>query len=263
MRIRKNAQLASRGYLSGSGYPNRQVHVCQLNQSRWDAMSFGAEPEETRPDPYSPPRLQLQFDGGDNSYPGNGSLGDSIGAIESVASMIDSEGNAPIDTGIVSSLIDNISEDNNNHNEEVKFSLEETTRPNRPKNGKRIAEKQARLGRRGRPRTTKRGGAPAPASNPYEFYYYSGFGPLWGKRRGEKGVGGYVSRSDNKKDGDNESRVVTHYSNSTSSFESESDRVDDNERLDFIDDDDDEEFEDDGRKRMRKPVKARSLKSLM
>jgi hypothetical protein len=39
--------------------------------------------------------------------------------------------------------------------------------------------------------------------------------------------------------------------------------IENNQGFDYVDEDDDDEEEDSGKKRMRKPVKARSLKSLM
>lgn len=117
---------------------------------------------------------------------------------------------------------------------------------------------------------TRGAGKKAASSNPYEFYYYSGFGPSWGKRRGdrngeeskssgnstmvesENGVG--VAASDEVVVDDevmNDNVVVV-----PSGLE-----IDNEVIIDYEDDDEDEE--DSGKKRMRKPVKARSLKSLM
>lgn len=95
--------------------------------------------------------------------------------------------------------------------------------------------------------------AAAGGSNPYEFYYYSGFGPLWGKKRRDRGGEDCGRSSEN---------TMGIRSNATTPSPSPSDE------LDYVDDDDDEEEEvdgdcDGGKKRMRKPVKARSLKSLM
>ncbi|GLT46580.1 hypothetical protein SLA2020_203240 [Shorea laevis] len=266
MRIRKNAQLGLRGLSQGSALPVRQAHACQLNQSPWDVMSFGAPEGNSRN-----PLLPLQFEGED-SLNGNGSLGDSMGAVESVASMIDSDERAAADVGGL------VIDDNDTikvfgDNEEDKFGLESEDRrheQNGGTKGKRVAEKQAPLSRRGRPRSVKKGSSSA-NSNPYEFYYYSGFGPLWGKRRGERGGGGgEVSKNDTKevddtKEIDEHNGTTNTHQNNTSS--SSSSQINGNtEEFDFMDDEDEEEYEeeDDGkRKRMRKPVKARSLKSLM
>ncbi|GKU96774.1 hypothetical protein SLEP1_g9968 [Rubroshorea leprosula] len=260
MRIRKNAQLGLRGLSQGSGLPVRQAHACQLNQSPWDVMSSFGEPEGNGRNPLLP----LQFEGED-SLIGNGSLGDSMGAVESVASMIDSDERAAADVGGL------VIDDNDTikvfgDNEEDKFGLESEDRrheQNEATKGKRVTEKQAPLSRRGRPRSVKRGSS-STNSNPYEFYYYSGFGPSWGKRRGERGGGvGEVISNNDTKEVEHNGTSSTHQNNTSSSSSSQ---INGNtEEFDFMDDEDDEEYEeDDGRrKRMRKPVKARSLKSLM
>lgn len=80
-----------------------------------------------------------------------------------------------------------------------------------------------------RPRPKK-----APSSDSNEFYYYSGFGPRWGKKRGE---------SSRNNDQEKEIRAI-----------------EDSDNVEYEDDDEDEEV---GKKRVRKPIKARSLKSLM
>ncbi|KAL9245366.1 hypothetical protein vseg_019028 [Gypsophila vaccaria] len=125
--------------------------------------------------------------------------------------------------------------------------------------------------------------------NPYEFYYYSGFGPSWGKRRGG-------TRPDPTPDPSNCNGNGNGNGNDTpgcSSTTRESNMSEDDEIIMVTDDDDkkgnskgviesfdsvlaaereldyieDEEDEDDvemfGGKRARKPIKARSLKSLM
>jgi hypothetical protein len=43
MRIRKNAKLSSLVFSHGSGAQPLQTHVCQLNQSPWDVISFSQE----------------------------------------------------------------------------------------------------------------------------------------------------------------------------------------------------------------------------
>ncbi|KAH6766651.1 hypothetical protein C2S52_017634 [Perilla frutescens var. hirtella] len=104
------------------------------------------------------------------------------------------------------------------------------------------------------PRRARPKKAPASA-NPYEFYYYSGFGPRWGKRRGEgrknssmpKNVGG-------DGDGSGEAEAEAVISN-IEEF--------DYEEYEDEDEEDEEESRDNGRKRVRKPIKARSLKSLL
>lgn len=120
------------------------------------------------------------------------------------------------------------------------------------------------------------------SSNPYEFYYYSGFGPSWSKRRGDRNGGGEGSKNNSvgvenstmveseNVVGGGADDVVDDINGNVASVEvvpsvseMEHDGI-----IDYVDDDEEEEGEeegvdDSGKKRMRKPVKARSLKSLM
>ncbi|XP_021280092.1 major centromere autoantigen B [Herrania umbratica] len=277
MRIRKNAKLSSQIYPQGSR--PESVHVCQLNQSPWDVIPFAQEPY--------PSSLHHQFDAED-SFNGNGSLGDSIGAVESVASMMESEEKAIMKVeGMV--IDDNDDNDemkigrqfgfksqceeeeeeekeekqeallkscnnNNNHSSDSGNNPSSLTSKKAEKNG------QVTGSRRGRARAAKKGSSSA--SNPYEFYYYSGFGPLWGKRRGGSDRAGEISKDIEAKEVENNSSAITTQNNTTPSSSSQ---IDNDEEFDYVDDEDDEDDEngDSGKKRMRKPVKARSLKSLM
>ncbi|KAG4119687.1 hypothetical protein ERO13_D11G095300v2 [Gossypium hirsutum] len=277
MRIRKNAKLSS--LIHSEGSRAESVHVCELNQSPWDVISFAQ-------DPY-PSYLHHQFEAED-SFNGNGSLGDSIGAVESlcysagvekccgyyskrsVASMMESEDKAIMK--VEGMVIDD--------NDEVKFGFqtqceeeEEGSKQERVlkscgndsgNNPSKKSDKnnyQLTGNRRGRARAAKKGSSSA--SNPYEFYYYSGFGPSWGRRRGGEMRKNIIEG----KEVENNSSAVTAQNNTTPSSSSQ---FDNNEEFDYVDDeddeyDDDEEDEnvDSGKKRMRKPIKARSLKSLM
>ncbi|KAK3194761.1 hypothetical protein Dsin_026071 [Dipteronia sinensis] len=281
MRIRKNAKLSSI-LLSASSCSSHastpetlQTHVCQLNQSPWDVISFSQE--------------SFQFEGED-SFTGNGSFGDSIGAVESsVASMMDGEDHKAVmfkvddmvieednDVEELDGMLDD-DEDDNSHlqieNEDKPLYCIKTHCRNEPRNGHNLCDHHAAKtcisnsskkadkgisvgttsGRRGRARAKK---GSSSASNPYEFYYYSGFGPLWGKRRGGDRVNqGKKLLEENNSYPD----VKTSLSSSSLIDNGGLDYVDD-----FEDDEDDEENGDTGKiKRMRKPVKARSLKSLM
>ncbi|CAK9156744.1 unnamed protein product [Ilex paraguariensis] len=110
---------------------------------------------------------------------------------------------------------------------------------------------------------------PSSSSNPNEFYYYSGFGPLWGKKRcpGRTEKADQLNRCSSSSNGGIMSKVVepiepvieVHTATHSSSF-----RID-NDEFDYVEDDDEEEENGDkpGKKRVRKPIKARSLKSLM
>ncbi|OMO78791.1 hypothetical protein CCACVL1_14097 [Corchorus capsularis] len=276
MRIRKNAKLSSMIYPDGSR--RESVHVCQLNQSPWDVIPFSEEPY--------PSSIHHQFETED-SFNGNGSLGDSIGAVESVASMMESEDKAILkaegmiiddndDTDEVIKIGEEFvfrsqcDEEDDSRQEGLLKSCSNINHSNDSENNpssltNKKAEKNNQLtgSRRGRARAARRGSSSA-ASNPYEFYYYSGFGPLWGKRRGGgSDRAGEISKNIEAKDVENNSSAITTQNNTTPSSSSQ---IDNNEEFDYVDDEDDEEDDengDSGKKRMRKPVKARSLKSLM
>lgn len=101
------------------------------------------------------------------------------------------------------------------------------------------------------PRRARPKKAPAAStSNPYEFYYYSGFGPRWGKRRGENG----------KNDGGSMPKNVEEEAAAAAAISRTG--IEDFD-FDEFEDEDDEEEEMNGKKRVRKPIKARSLKSLL
>jgi len=131
--------------------------------------------------------------------------------------------------------------------------------------------------KRGRPRGSgKKVSAPA-LKNPYEFYYYSGFGPRWGRKRGgsddEKMVinDSKKSRSSASSSSDEDGHKTAAFGGGSVSFD----------EFDFVDEDYDvmeqDQGSDHGRKKKnekmimmkktmkkgRKPVKERSLKSLM
>lgn len=90
------------------------------------------------------------------------------------------------------------------------------------------------------------------SSNPYEFYYYAGFGPRWGKRRGETRKNSINGSSMPKNLGD--AKVEDQQAPAASYIDFD---------FDEYEDEDEEENRDNGKKRMRKPIKARSLKSLL
>lgn len=120
-------------------------------------------------------------------------------------------------------------------------------------------------------------------NDPNAYYYYSGFGPSWSKRRGDNGGSKSMSRRNynssavkiGEKNGSrnsNASRVITIEDMDDDKIVSKNKVVSVvetvvDETLDYIDDDFDDTDDDDGGgllpKRPRKPIKARSLKSLM
>ncbi|KAA8516076.1 hypothetical protein F0562_019255 [Nyssa sinensis] len=251
MRIRKHAKIAAMvsPTESSSHLSTDQTHVCQLNRSPWDVIIFPPDSSSSTP-PY-------QVDG-DDSFTGNGSLGDSTGAVESVASMkisMGEEGKNQLrfDNGEAIlccksdgkgwqcrreakqgySLCEHHLTQLRNYN-----SLAHPA----SKKSEKLTEKSNTICRR--PRVKKASAAP----NPHQFYYYSGFGPLWGKKR--------VTRADQpNKISDTKPKVGAVLKITPPSSPSEFDYVED--------DDEDDENEDAGKKRIRKPIKARSLKSLM
>ncbi|PON68065.1 WRC domain containing protein [Parasponia andersonii] len=111
-------------------------------------------------------------------------------------------------------------------------------------------------------------------NNPYEFYYYSGFGPLWGRKRGERAeiraaavAEADVAAATRENSGGGSSSHSTPPSSSNTTMTTTASRLIDNQEFDYVDDEDEDadigSGADSGKKRMRKPVKARSLKSLM
>ncbi|KAJ7951167.1 WRC domain containing protein [Quillaja saponaria] len=252
-----------------------------------------------------------QFEGEDSFSTGNVSLGDSIGAVESVASMMDTEEKEmpKIEDMVVEDkehkMLDDNGEIEEQNGREKNLFCEKIDEnglqcKNKAKDGQSFCEHHlgtflvssnnninsyhhhssppscstskkaaaaaaaaAAGARRARARSGRKGSS---SSNPYEFYYYSGFGPLWGKRRGDKsGVSDKFVENEMVATSAN---VVTTTTGSTSnpcSSSSTSSQMDNEDQFDYLDDDDDDEDNEDGagKKRMRKPVKARSLKSLM
>ncbi|XP_075646308.1 uncharacterized protein LOC142617365 [Castanea sativa] len=317
MRIRKNAKLSPLWFSHASAPESLQAHVCQLNQSPWDVLP-----------------LTHQFEG-DDSLTGNASLGDSIGAVESVASMMDAVAAKAED--MVLAVNDNdvvekkgkVFDQKARENEFGGHGFEKVVVDkrsssccqktdgkgwqcrNEAKEGQSLCEHHLNLlrsyntsnsnssisfrkssaaaaaaaaaaagARRARARAAKKGSSSA--SNPYEFYYYSGFGPLWGRKRGDRSGGGGGEdgtksthqeatakvavavavagenvNNNNNNNSNNSVSVATPSSTPSSSSQF------DNEEFDYVDDDDEDDGGDSGKKRMRKPVKARSLKSLM
>ncbi|GMI85914.1 MATERNAL EFFECT EMBRYO ARREST 46, EMBRYO SAC DEVELOPMENT ARREST 8 [Hibiscus trionum] len=233
MRIRKNKKLSS------LICPPESVHDCRLNQSTWDAIP---SPEQ--------PYLHLQFEYED-VFNGNGSIGDSMGAVESVATMVGSK--------VGGMVIDDNDDDNEiGTAKQFGFEEEEDKESNLLKSCSNSSDTGSNIKPTGGSRRAS-GKGPSSASNPYEFYYYSGFGPSWGKkRRGGGKVKGINKNHMEPKEVEINGSVITAQNNSALSYSSQ---IDDNEEFDYVDEG--EEEEDSGKKRMRKPIKARSLKSLM
>ncbi|CAA2965548.1 Hypothetical predicted protein [Olea europaea subsp. europaea] len=278
MRIRKHAKISPLVYPSSSLKSGTvlQTHVCQLNQSPWDVMSFSL------PSPLPPPSFRVN---GNDDFDRNGSLTESITAFESAAFRKMSTDDVEIenmrwdysDSGIKGDVAIGKAEEGVTKKDKENFFCCKTDGKGwkckrKAAEGNSLCEHHLSLVRnynnwaapaakkvdrvvadsRRHPRAKKA----ASTSNPYEFYYYSGFGPRWGKKRGENDK--ISSNRDVPKNVDQECEMV----------QSSLPRMD-NEESDIEDEieyeEEDEESSESGsrRKRARKPIKARSLKSLM
>ncbi|GMP43537.1 hypothetical protein CsSME_00012860 [Camellia sinensis var. sinensis] len=270
MRIRKQAKLAALSLSSAAGAtadlpPPPPIRLCHLNQSPWDVISFSPNP--------------FQVDGEDCFKP-NGSFGDSIGADESDASMKIStdrdEDNVKNDTlKRIDSIAENVDKEDEvlcgktdgkgwqckekasrghslceHHLAQLK-KYNTLAHPSTTKKLEKPVEQPASIPRR--TRQTK----PTTYKNLDEYYYYEGFGPHWAKKRGERGE---PSNTSNAESDEVEEIVLTPPSSAQIGCK----------EFDYVDNDDEDDDDDNagesgtlGQKRTRKPIKARSLKSLM
>lgn len=108
----------------------------------------------------------------------------------------------------------------------------------------------------------------ATSSNPYEFYYYSGFGPRWGKKRGEASSndgGGNSITSNVPKNPEHEHEIEPEPPSPTLAVSPLDDEEEYDDFIEYEDDeeDDHEETKGNGKKRGRKPIKAMSLQRLL
>ncbi|KAM1125423.1 hypothetical protein ACFX2B_040225 [Malus domestica] len=293
MRIRKNAKVSPLLFTSHAPDAEELLpHVCQINRNPWDIIPFGPESD--------------QWEVEESLY--GGSFGDSIGAVESVASLRDGADEKPLEKN-EGPVAEGIDIENNwkagdertgsmccqqndgrgwhckkkakqgesfcNHhlsllrsNCIVKANGNGYCRDNG--NNHNISSKKAaaalsgavqlKMGGGGGRKKVKKESAP----NPYEFYYYSGFGPWRSRKRGAD-----KEKEETKAEGEIATATSfppphphesAHRSPSSPIANGEFDYNDED------DDDDDDELDGSGvtsRKRMRKPVKERSLKSLM
>ncbi|KAK1373798.1 WRC domain-containing protein [Heracleum sosnowskyi] len=238
MRIRKNLKITHQvsSESSYSATTHLQAYICQLNQSPWDVSP-------------SSPLFHFQLQEHD-SFLGNGMCEDT---------------NGPLKRKCVENIGGVVEEDE----EEVKLEEDSVNYCSKTdENGNWICGLEAKegetfcefhlrsyialapqtVGKKIRTKAGKNNGSKKAKKevdpNPYQsFNYYSGFGPNWGKKRGG-------ARELSKR---NEAVATPCSSNGTedlSIFEDE-------------DEDDDEKCQVNGTKRVRKRIKARSLKSLM
>ncbi|KAG7558127.1 hypothetical protein ISN44_As11g040330 [Arabidopsis suecica] len=300
MRIRKNTKLSSVLLATaGCGGERPETYVCHLNQSPWDVIpvSSSGDCELTNlldsswflplsSSSSSSPPLIRKFNGEEDSFNGNVSLGDCNGAAQRFNSSMRSNHSLVS----VEKLNLNAAEDKYDISPEVEDPMDqsdsydkksEAREPNSPVktsgDDDKVAVTIPAPPKRGRPRGSgKKASAPA-LKNPYEFYYYSGFGPRWGRKRGGSDDEKMVI-SDNKKSRSSTSSSSDEEGHKTAAFGGGSVSFDE---FDFVEEDYDvmeqDQESDHGRKknkekmimmkktmkRARKPVKERSLKSLM
>ncbi|PIM97409.1 hypothetical protein CDL12_30121 [Handroanthus impetiginosus] len=266
MRIRKHAKISPVIYATSFLKPGTvlQTHVCQLNQSPWDVMTFS--PPSTPPPP--PPPSQVD---GDYDCAENGSSGHCISGLESELNNLahqweysdyftgettpdDAPPPQPLKDEQIIMCCKTDGKSWQCRREAAKGNSLCEHHLSLVKNYNSLAhhvnkksEKTSSEPRR-RPRPKK--ASTSSSSNPYEFYYYSGFGPRWGKKRGET-----------CKDTDSIMSQSIGHEHEVDPVPSISDEFDYSE---FEDEEEDEdEDRENGKKRVRKPIKARSLKSLM
>ncbi|RDY01079.1 hypothetical protein CR513_15640, partial [Mucuna pruriens] len=302
MRIRKNAKLSPlllSSCLQGGSVPV-ETHVCQLNQSPWDVIPFDSDSIQFQPDD-SFTAGNNNGSAGDSfgaveryaTYPNpipvrvfivlflhQLNSTNSPRARRSVASMMDTDKS---EHAMMTLLLHNnsnlaLAPLNNGANPCQGFDSKGWPCKNEAKQGQSFCDqhllssynnnnsKKSQPSTTGARRAKTRGTgkkAATASSNPYEFYYYSGFGPLWGKRRGDRngegsknGANSTMVESENVADDIINDNVVPSVADIPSVSEMDNEGI-----IDYVDDD--EEEDDSGKKRMRKPVKARSLKSLM
>ncbi|KAL1213595.1 hypothetical protein V5N11_000666 [Cardamine amara subsp. amara] len=307
MRIRKNTKLASM-LLATAGYGGEipETYTCHLNQSPWDVIpvsSFG-DGELTNlldsswflpsPSSSSSPPLIHKFNG-DDSFNGNVSLGDCNGTAERLNFSIQNNNHSLVS---LERLNLTAAADNYERSPDVEDPMDQSDyfdkkskafKPNSlvktSGNDDQVAATTPAPPKRGRPRGTGKKLAPVstPATtNPYEFYYYSGFGPLWGRKRGgDSGEDNKIVMGGDEKS--NENNMNKKSKSSSSSDEDDGKTMafgSGSSSFDYVEEDYNEvvdEESDRGRKkkkekmimmkktikRGRKPVKERSLKSLM
>ncbi|CAH9089307.1 unnamed protein product [Cuscuta europaea] len=271
MRIRKHAKVSPLTYAAASLNSSAllQTHFCQLNQSPWDVVTFPLEDEQQPspstlrpPPPPHGPHAPL-FDGC-GSYPLDGSNE----AVHSSESGMVSPGSSVVAAGsrfrdaaeqehsvnlccksdgkawqckreakVGHTLCDHHFGQLKHYNKVMPVEEDKQAAPP-PVPEESVAATTSR-GRRPRPKKTS-----GVSSNPYDLYYYTGFGPLWGKKRGP-------------------GRMKENYNSpNTSEFDPIMGATSSGSEMDCLED----EFPSDNdgkKKKVRKPVKARSLKSLM
>ncbi|XP_019068215.2 uncharacterized protein [Solanum lycopersicum] len=158
MRIRKHAKISL-----------MNNHFCLLNQSPWDVITFPNEDLSLFQPPLSS-SSNSQFVGSVD----NGPFNDTNETVASVAKDVD------VDVSFVAKKI-NQDKDDNVEMKNLELSMDQNN------NGNKKQEKQhevvvAKTGNLCLLSTRAKKSSYS-SSNPNDFYYYSGFGPSWGKKR--------------------------------------------------------------------------------
>ncbi|KAL3647712.1 hypothetical protein CASFOL_008680 [Castilleja foliolosa] len=256
MRIRKHAKISPLVYATSSLKlgTHLQTHICQLNQSPWDVMMFS--PPSTPPPP--PPQVD-----GDGDCAVNGSLRGCISVTESdhweakSTTVKEEEAAAEIAEEKIILCCKTDGKSWQCKKEAAKNSAlchHHLMQARSYNNGyHHMGKKTEKLS--GEARRPARDKKASTTSNPYEFYYYSGFGPRWGKKRGD------ACNDINTTDATNSNNNVGLSKN----VEHEVEMGDDESDFDDYEVEEEINSRDNniGKKRVRKPIKARSLKSLM
>ncbi|KAI3681789.1 hypothetical protein L6452_36594 [Arctium lappa] len=278
MRIRKNAKISTLFFTntnlsndSNEHLIQQNNHLCQLNQSPWDIITF----------PSSDSSSSLhKFDDNEVYYnvylAGNESWDDSIRDSESLGSVKISEGESydldepkhdygeilGFEGGEMSEIEEEIvmcgkTDDNgwqcgrlvkngdticDHHVNELRDQAVWTSKKSRAVNAS------------SRPRQNNK----RASTSPYEFYYYTGFGPSWGKKRGSTAT---TSNTYNEMISDDDMDIRKEMEKR---FEPDVSEIGPT-KMELTYDDDNKKGKSGiiGKKRGRKPIKARSLKSLM
>ncbi|XP_058083738.1 uncharacterized protein LOC131231540 [Magnolia sinica] len=233
MRIRKHANIS----LSPSLRTRTTLHphVCQLNRSPWDVMPFPLQSDgQPHPNQYQREEREEEEEEEEEAVMGMGNGVSSIAAAadgsEEREFSKEGRGEKKKKRGVASEreMIPSKGKTCNKEEDEGQSQLDAC-----PK----VGEKDVVGGRRGR----KNQGRAFSSKSDY-YYYYSGFGPLWGRKRGGTQLLGVHAPP-----------IPSPSSPSSSPLPSSSDH-----------DDHDHDHDHDRRmKRVRKRVKARSLKSLL
>ncbi|KAF3667098.1 putative pentatricopeptide repeat-containing protein-like [Capsicum annuum] len=297
MRIRKHAKVSPLFYTC-SVFPG--AHLCQLNQSPWDVITFpdddnniNQQPLLVAPPPPPPPpsSSSYQLDGYD-SCAVNETFCDSQ---QSITSLKRDDNGETKKMNFLDNKVADVPADSNDFEKDEKMGDGDNsvTTIREAKGGHNLCEHHFSQGKKhcssnkvqysttaaaagsnsdtevkqtvvaaaeitpsshGRPHRPKK-------SSSSEYYYYSGFGPLWGKKRGPS----TGKKKNTTPPAAAAAEIYSSHESTTHGEQSSSPQMD-NEGIEHVKDEDDDAEEVENCKlikRARKPIKARSLKSLM